>query len=96
MPDYSVIYPDSNSLIKEGWPNVSTTLGNLLNLVGRMKLRFVFFDSVEQELEAHYLREFEERKRKQKPKPKSWRDWSRVWDSELTLSFERLERQSIL
>lgn len=68
MPDYSVIYPDSNSLIKEGWPNVSTTLGNLLNLVGRMKLRFVLLDSVEQELEAHYLREFEERKRETEAK----------------------------
>jgi hypothetical protein len=58
VPDYSIIYPDSNALIKEGWPNISTALANLLNLTRDMKLRFVLLDPVEQELEAHFLREF--------------------------------------
>jgi hypothetical protein len=58
VPDYSIIYPDSNVLIKEGWPNISTALANLLNLTRDMKLRFVLLDLVEQELEAHFLREF--------------------------------------
>ncbi len=61
MPKYSIIYPDSNCLIKEGWPDPSTALGNLLSISSELKVRFVLLDSVEKELEAHYMREFEEK-----------------------------------
>jgi citrate lyase gamma subunit len=61
MPPFAVIYPDSNCLIKEGWPDVSTTLRNLAAAAEHRGVRLVLLDSVEQELEAHYIREFQEK-----------------------------------
>jgi PIN domain len=52
---------DSNCLIKEGWPEVSTTFRNLSTAAQYRNVRLIMLDSVEQELEAHYIREFRDR-----------------------------------
>ena len=61
MPPFAIIYPDSNCLIKEGWPDASTALRNLLTVANFRNVRLILLDSVELELEAHYIREFRDK-----------------------------------
>ena len=91
MPEFSIIYPDSNSLIKEGWPNISTTLGNLFNLTRRMSLRFVLLDPVEQELEAHYLRDFAKSVREVENKAENVTKLMRVLGSKVNLQIPGMD-----
>lgn len=57
MPPFTAVYPDSNILIKAGWPEVSTELKNVLSLARVLKLDVFLLEPVEAELEAHWTRD---------------------------------------
>lgn len=58
MIPFKRIYFDSNILIKEGWPNSSASLKNTLDWARLFDTETILLDVVDQELEAHWLRDY--------------------------------------
>lgn len=61
MPFFTRIYFDSNILIAASWPNASAGLANLLSLAQLLKVNVFLPKAVEDELEAHWSRLFDEK-----------------------------------
>src|SRR6266852_3854114 len=59
MLQFSAIYFDSNSFIEGGWPIPNTRLRNVLSFAGGAGVSVFLLKPVEDELEEHWVREFD-------------------------------------
>jgi len=74
MASFTRIYFDTNVLIAANWPNPSAALERLLGLAQVFKVAIVVPKAVEDELEAHWNRLFDEKSTKAKKALRTLKD----------------------